>query len=188
MNQGKEQNVKECNETKIENESVDNAPIIFEICKSEYENERARTNTIDSKISIITAIVTALIVAIFATIDFSALLVREINTVKDALFYGLLIFLSFGALLTTAISLFTLLVSLMTRTYLAIDPFEYLKIEFLREENNYYYIICANKYAECSKHNREVNEKRCKKYNTSIVLLFIALILFILYYIFLSLL
>lgn len=166
-----------------EDKKYENASICFEVSKSEYENEKTRTNTIDSKIAIVTAIVTAVLLIIAETTDFNSLLSRTVSNAREIISVTVLICLIFGSIALISIALVVLAITIITRRYSAIDPRWFAQVENLDEEKSIYYLIGSEKYIQCCEENRKVNGQRCKKYDLSVKLLTIGFILFLAFFV-----
>ena len=164
----------------------ENPSIILDVCKNEYGIEKMRTNTIDSKVTIISAIVMGAIALIVKLlVDYDDLsLVGNVQGTKE--FVGLLLklFTGFAAFFTFVASLIILLITIATRSYKAMDCKVFFDDKLLGIEKSAYQLEIANKYYLCLEKNRSVNERRCKFYNRSVILLLIGIALLTLFLIF----
>ena len=166
-----------------EDKKYENASTCFEVAKSEYENEKTRTNTIDSKIAIVTAIVTAVLLIIAETTNFDSLFNRTVDNVKSIVSVSILLGLVFGSIILISIALVMLAITIITRKYKVLDSRWFAQVENLNEEKSIYYLNGAEKYILCCEENRRVNEQRCKRYDCSVRLLTIGFILFLLFFV-----
>lgn len=163
-----------------ENQTSDfhgNENVIFDICQKEYENEKARTNTIDFKISIVIAVVMAAIAIALQIIDFGNLAGMTFLDAKSLLSFAFKLVVGVLSFLSLLASLLILLIAVITRTYYSTNCRNYLEVEQLENVKPEYYLICATNYADCSEANKEVNDRRCKLYNASILLVLIGAVL-----------
>ena len=121
------------------------AKAAFEICKSEYENERKRTNTIDTKVSILVVLVGVLIPFAVQTKIGDVLYQNDGQNVIT----GLLSVISFLTL--TIFSVFTVIFlykSLSKRNYYTLDLEYYIQWDHLQIDSMSYYIACSYYYNE----------------------------------------
>ncbi len=151
---------------------------IFEMCKAEYENEKERTNTIDTKIYIATALASGLLLLILETTNVESLF-ADISSLIKIMTCSMFV----ASLVSVCSSLVLLTLTIFTRNYVSLFPDSFLTVEVLSEEKELVEIAIANKYYECCLKNRDVNNKRCKKYNIAVASILLTIVFFLVFFI-----
>lgn len=141
------------------------AKVAFEICKSEYENERKRTNTIDTKASIVVALMGAVIpFAVQSKISICSHVFEN-----KGFFAGVVFIISFLALIIFSLcALFFMFKTISKRNYYALDVDYFTQWEHLQVGSTCYYLTCALFYNKTTNTNRKVNDTRIKDYQCSL--------------------
>ncbi len=159
----------------------DNTGTFLDVCQKEYELEKTRTNTIDTKATIVSAIVMGAIAVAADKSDFG-----DLSTIKIADTRELILLLSklsmWGlAFFCFVASLIILLIVISMRPYRFIDCRVFSDEKLLDDEQCNYQRELANQYIGCVVNNRGVNEKRSKLYKASVVVLLVGIAIFALF-------
>lgn len=154
-----------------------NSYTIFDVCKSEYESEKARTNTIDFKASIVSAIVTAALALVIQALDLGNLFNMSIPDKGSLIAFVWVVIVGTLSFLSFLTALILLLATLFTRTYQYIDCYTYLDSKELSLKDDDYRCDVAKKFVECLDINSAANGRRCRLYNFSIGFLLAGVVL-----------
>ena len=163
--------------TSTVNYSDENAKLLFDIAKSEYDNERTRTSVIDTKTNTALALAGVVFTAIITAVDFS----KIVNNISSITLGDILFLLLLGCLICFMISITNLISVIFTKTYKTLDVEYYSKSENLRRPQNMYTMVIATFYRDATSHNHQVNSKRVIKYDFGLRFLIISIFLFACY-------
>lgn len=160
-----------------------NARTAFEICKSEYEQENDHTKSIDSKVGLAIPLTSGLLVLIAETTDFKAIFSRPTNGIWPIFSTIVILILLFASLIAIVTSLGVLISIMFAKKYSVIEPYWFLNVDNLNEDEDMHYILSANFYAEACMINRETNQSRFKRFNTSLKLLAAGAVCFLVFFV-----
>ena len=161
--------------------------VLFDIAKSEYQNELNRTSVIDTKIGVTLPIVATYFFILIQFESIRELFLCEPNcknvltTIKSI--FTPLLFIS--AIIVGTISLVLLLCVITTHSYTTIDPSCFNSNEKMSLPPNVFSGVMVTYYIRATTYNRQTNDKRVKLYRRGWIAAMISLGLFVVY-IFLS--
>lgn len=156
----------------IEDTKYKSGEIFLDICRSEYESEKNRVNTIDSKTNIVITLLSVFFVSITEVINFKTIFSYSVSNFVESIFPTILILTMLGAIVTSFISILCFLKVIFTSSYQCID---------LKYDKELYSITLAHFYIQATEINRNVNDKRIKIYKKGMIFLIVSIFLFTLY-------
>lgn len=157
--------------------------VLFDIAKSEYQNEFSRTSVLDTKIGITLPIVVTYFFILIQFESISELFLCTPNSENILTLIGSicipLLFIS--AIIVGMISLVLLLCVITTYSYKTIDPACFNSNEKLVLPPNEFSAVMVTYYIRATTHNRQTNDKRVKLYRRGWIAAMISLGLFVIY-------
>lgn len=169
------------NITENEDNEYKSGEIFLDICRSEYEHEKNRTTTIDTKTNIVITLLSVFFVSIIEVINLKTIFTYPVSSFVESIFPTVLLVLIIGAIVTSFISLLCFLKVIFTSSYQCIDLKYFYDIKKLKYEKELYSITLAHFFIEAIEANRIVNDKRIKIYRKGMILLIVSIFLFTLY-------
>ena len=165
----------------IEDTKYKSGEIFLDICRSEYESEKNRVNTIDSKTNIVITLLSVFFVSITEVINFKTIFSYSVSNFVESIFPTILILTMLGAIVTSFISILCFLKVIFTSSYQCIDLEYFYNIDQLKYDKELYSITLAHFYIQATEINRNVNDKRIKIYKKGMIFLIVSIFLFTLY-------
>ena len=158
------------------------APVLLEIARAEYQNERTRTSTIDAKTGITLPIIATYFFLVLQYTDIKKEFLSPIDMQNiAAVLYSVLPPLCYLASLAfSAISLLYLFRTITMQEYEAINPEHFRQTEMLEETKERSAAI-IRPFIESTNKNHEVNSRRCRFYVLGWRYALISLAIFIVY-------
>ena len=163
---------------KLNQESLD---VLLQTSKNEYENEHSRTSIIDNKTSIALPIMSAYFLALIPQNNLKQLFSVQLNTFFDFLLPSCLLLLYISSLVLAFLAVINIINVVMTKDYIAIDPYALYDEDYLFNDKKYIVIKLISLYIEASLSNKEVNDSRIPKYKKSWKFVIISICLFMAY-------
>lgn len=145
---------------------LDNAKTLFDICKTEYINEKTRTSIIDTKASIVITLATGLYVFFLDVAKDS--FVFFIDEKSISLLMMILLVCTYCSIVFGFMACYYLYKVLRTRQYCMLEPSYYQDIEKLKLDVSLYITVCSEYYKRAVEHNRSVNTRRSQYYNCAL--------------------
>lgn len=162
------------------NENNNNLNFLFEFALDTYSKERSRTDSLDTKLSVCISLVIALLTA-----SFSALPLKTILSKLPQLSNGCLVLLIIGIilfiiyLLLIGLTCFKLFLAFKTKRFYSINAETFTNEEVYSqpcEKTLKYYI---NDLGNTISTNREINDFKAKTFDSSVLLMMISAISFV---------
>lgn len=150
--------------------------IIYSTIKDEYNYELQRIQTIDTKVNIGVTLDTALFIFLLDFFDFSDLLLKleaDITIKKQCCFYFVICLI---LLVSYICSYIVLLKIIRSRKYFHININDLIKNNLHKESTGITEMYIAVKYKDSILINREINNKRMKMFNLSLVFISIVIL------------
>ena len=155
--------------------------LLMNVAESEYGNEHNRTSIIDNKTSIVLPIVSAYSLTIAQMNDYTNIFSSNITSFANLLAPGLLFVTYTTSLVLALIAVVLLVIVISTKDYCNISPSDLYDEDYLKEESVFLRTELTNLYISASKFNKNVNDKRIKKYRLSWKLTIVSIIIFVVY-------
>ena len=153
---------------------IENAKALFEICKTEYVNEKTRTSAIDTKASVVIALVSGVYVFLLGVVKDRFVFLLDADTISLLMLISLIC--TYSTVVFGFSTCYNLYEVIKFKKYMALDPDYYMDAVKLRLDSSIYSIVCSKKYSQALKFNRIVNSKRKVYFNRAV--LFFGLSLF----------
>ena len=166
-------------ENKLGNEV--SAEVLLEVSKAEYENEKSRTSTIDSKANIVITLTSVFFVAITQAINLKKLFSVEVNRFQDSLLPAVLCLSILGALVMSVLSVVFILRVIFMQEYIRINAADFYRKDVLNADKKQVQILFSNRYIGATEHNARVNDQRAKAYQKGVIFLIVGIVLFVLH-------
>lgn len=150
--------------------------IIYSTIKDEYNYELQRIQTIDTKVNIGVTLDTALFIFLLDFFDFSDLLLKleaDITIKKQCCFYFVICLI---LLVSYICSYIVLLKIIRSRKYFHININDFIENNLHKESTGITETYIAVKYKDSILINREINNKRMKMFNLSLVFISIVIL------------
>lgn len=159
------------------------APVLLEIARAEYQNERTRTSTIDAKTGITLPIIATYFFLVLQYTDIKKEFLSPIDMQNiAAVLYSVLPPLCYlASLVFSAISLLYLFRTITMQEYEAINPEHFRQTEMLEETKERFSAAIIRPFIESTNKNHEVNSRRCRFYVLGWRYALISLAIFIVY-------
>ena len=157
--------------------------VLFDIAKSEYQNEHSRTSVIDSKVGIALPIVATYFFLVLQYSDVKTIFANKVDTtsVATVLYSVSPPILYIATLLFAVLSLVFLFQSIVTHSYKTIDPASFNEKEKLDLSKATFSAVMVTYYIRATDHNRNTNDSRVVLYKRGWEFALISLGLFVLY-------
>lgn len=162
-------------------EKYPSGEVLYDISKSEYENEKKRTSILDSKINIVVSLTSVFFVAITQVLNLKKIFSINITSFSDVILPAILFLTIISSMVVSFISLFFFLKAIFTKEYKEIDPKYFYDINKLKKEKELYTITVAHFYIEATMVNKKENDNRVIIYQKGLKLLIVSIFLFSLY-------
>lgn len=166
-----------------ENKQLKSGEVLLNTAQIEYQIEISRITAIDTKISIAMAVaVGALFFILQKWEDMVDLFNKMPNTSSVGAFWLSILIplaqaISIGLLI---VDLFFLMRLIRTTEYLTVDPADFCDEDFLSMEPEDASTSLIQFYDEATQQNHQTTDKRAKHHNRCLVIMFIAIVLYIL--------
>lgn len=138
---------------------------LYDTAKDEYNNERERSSTIDTKASIALPVLSAFFLAVANECDYSALLQLPIGTLPELL-SALFLFLVYTSALACSTTATVYAVrAIYPRSYMTLSSEYFYDEALLKEPAETIRIGITAKLIEATQNNKEQNDKRMSLYS-----------------------
>lgn len=166
-----------------EKKKLPSGPVLLDIARTEYQNERARTSTIDSKVGITLPIIATYFFLVLQYTDVKREFLAPIDMQSVAtVLYSILPPLCYlASLIFSVLALMSLFRAITMQKYDAINAEYFRKTEFLEESQERFSAAMVKCFIVATNKNNDVNEKRCRFYVAGWRYVLISLIIFIVY-------
>lgn len=157
--------------------------ILFDVAKTEYQNEFDRSNTIDTKVGIALPIIATYFFLVLQYRSIPAIFANPIDmtSVGNAILSIIHPILLVLSLIAAGVSLALLFFSIITHTYSTIDVGYFYDGNKLKDQPTDYAAKMVHYYIEATKLNKETNDKRVQQYKFGWGSAMISLIFFVCY-------
>lgn len=143
----------------------DSVQTLYDSAKDEYNSERERSSTIDTKASIALPVLSAFFLAVANECDYYALFKLPIGTLPELLIALCLFFLYTAALVFSAMSAAWAVRTIYPRTYTTLSSEHFYDEALLKEPAETIRIGIAAKLIEATQNNKEQNDTRMSLYS-----------------------
>ena len=170
----------------MENEEYASAEILFDIARSEYQNEFSRTSIIDTKVGITLPIIATYF---FLVLQFDSIKIifltepdtKNIATMLWSIFRPLVYI---AAIICAGIALIYLFRAIISKAYQTIDPGCFNDKIKMSHPKNIFSAVMVTYYVKVTAFNRSTNDFRITMYRRGWSLALVSLFLFVCYVVF----
>ena len=167
-------------------EEYESAEILFEIARSEYQNEFNRTSVIGSKVGVTLPIIATYFFLVLQFDSIKEILFNEFNTenIFSVLWSVLIPLIYLAVIICAGISLIYLFRAIIAQSYHTIGPGYFNDKEKMSQPQKVFSAVMVTFYVEATAYNRSANNRRITMYKRGWSFALISLFLFVCYVVF----
>ncbi len=165
------------------NGDFQSSEILFEIVKSEYQNEFNRTSVIDTKVGITLPIIATYFFLVLQFKSIKQIFTTGVNiqNVATTLFSICNPLIYIATIVCAAIALIYLFRAIITQSYQTVDPRSFNDKEKMSHPKEVFSAVMVTYYIRALEHNHFTNDKRVRLYKRGWIFAMISLGLFVCY-------
>lgn len=170
----------------MENEEFAAAEILFDIAKSEYQNEFTRTSVIDSKVGVTLPIIATYFFLVLQFDSMREIFLTNPDTQNVAMMFWAICrpLIYIAAVVCAGIALMSLFRAIIAQAYQTIDPAYFHDKKTMSYSKNEFSAVVVTHYIEATTFNRSTNDLRIARYKRGWSFALISLFLFVCYVVF----
>ena len=163
--------------------TYESSELFFSMAQIEYQNEKERTSTLDSKLGISLPVISAYFFMVIQDTNIGKLLESAWNYQKSPVSKGEYIALALYlvAALAAIISLFHMVRAVMNRNYGSVDMKAFYTAKEMSRPKEQFLAIMINAYLVILEYNRKQNSQKAMEYQTGWIFYMLSLLCFFLY-------